>query len=212
MSKKKRPARPAARSSKREKFEQAGKFPLKKAAIVAAVVAVLAAGTVVGIVALGGSPKAGGALVSAGGVSYGDTPVNMSLLGSDENGDPTNVTLSLAEVKTKKIGGLVYSRSTAMPAGYDFLQGNGLPVLAYVAPSGRLVVATSLCEPCRSYDFHIEGSQLVCNTCFTRWDLNTLSGVDGGCLSYPPKELSFAIQGDAIQIPKTELEAWTPRI
>jgi hypothetical protein len=91
------------------------------------------------------------------------------------------------------------------------VEGNGLPLIAYVAPSGKLVVATSLCEPCRSWDFHIEGGDLVCNACFTRWDLNTLKGVEGGCLDYPPAELTVAVEGDVIQIQQSDLEAWTPR-
>ena len=122
------------------------------------------------------------------------------------------VTLSSAEIKTSKIGGLVYKRTTPMPAGYNDISGNGLPVLAYVAPSGRLVVASSLCEPCHSYNFHIEGNDLVCNSCFTHWDLNTLKGVSGGCQAYPPQELTTSVQGDSVAVQKSLLESWAPRI
>lgn len=212
MSKGRQPGHPASRQTKRERFEEAGRFPVKKAAIAAAVVIVIAVGVFVGIKAYGDSTVAGGPVVSDGGANYADTTVEMSLLTSSEKTTAGTVTLSLAEVKSKKIGGFVYPRSTPMPAGFDSVEGNGLPLLAYVAPSGRLVVATSLCEPCRSYDFHIEGDALVCNACFTRWDLNTLRGVRGGCLEYPPEEVTTIVQGDVIQIQQSELEDWVPRI
>jgi hypothetical protein len=149
-------------------------------------------------------------VVSDGSVDYATTNLEMSPLAFKQTGAGT-VTLSVAELTEKKIGGFVYSRSTPMPAGFDSVEGNGLPLIAYVAPSGKLVVATSLCEPCRSWDFHIEGGDLVCNACFTRWDLNTLKGVEGGCLDYPPAELTVAVEGDVIQIQQSDLEAWTPR-
>jgi hypothetical protein len=211
-SKRKPSAKPAQHRSKREQFEEAGRFPVKKAVIAGVVVVVIAVGAFVGIRAYENSVQAGGPVVSQGGADYARTSLDMSPLTSSQETGAGMVTLSVAELTSKKIGGFVYSRSTPMPKGYDSIQGNGLPLLAYVAPSGRLVVATSMCEPCRSYDFHIEGNQLVCNTCLTRWDLNTLKGVSGGCLDYPPKEVTTVVQGDVIQIQQSELEAWVPRI
>jgi uncharacterized protein len=212
MSKRKRPAKPAQQRTKRERFEEAGRFPVKKVGIATVSIVVIAVAVFVGIRLYNNSAEAGGPVVSQGGATYAQTPLQMSPLTSAQNTGAGTITLSVAELTGKKIGGFVYSRSTPMPAGYDSIKGNGLPLLAYVAPSGRLVVATSMCEPCRSYDFHIEGDQLVCNTCFTRWDLNTLKGVSGGCLAYPPKEVTTTVQGDLIQIQPSELEAWAPRI
>jgi hypothetical protein len=212
MSKQKRPAQPAQQRTKRERFEEAGRFPVKKVAFSAVTIVVIAVAVFVGIRLYNNSAQAGGAVVSQGGTTYAQTSLAMSALTSSQNTGAGMITLSVAELTSKKIGGFVYSRSTPMPAGYDSVAGNGLPLLAYVAPSGRLVVATSMCEPCRSYAFHIEGDQLVCNTCLTRWDLNTLKGVKGGCLAYPPKEVTTTVQGDVIQIQQSELEAWAPRI
>ena len=199
-------------SGKRERFEAAGKFPLKKVVIAVVAVAVLVTGVVLGVTLRGDSAKVGGPVVSAGGVDYSGGPVDMSPLESAQVTDPGVVTLSIPEIREKSIGGFVYNRSNPMPADYALIEGNGLPVLAYVAPSGRIVVAISLCEPCRSFDFHIEGSDLVCNRCFTHWDLNTLRGVEGGCLDYPPQELQVELQGDLVQIDRAALEAWVPRI
>jgi uncharacterized protein len=212
MSKRKRPGKPAAHRTKRERFEEAGRFPVKKVAIVAVVVVVICVGAVLGFHAYQSSQNVGGTVVSQGGADYSNSNVEMSLLTSFQKTTSGTVTLSEAEVTSKKIGGAVYSRSTPMPASFDLIQGNGLPLLAYVAPSGRLVVATSMCEPCRSYQFHIEGNDLVCNTCFTHWDLNTLKGVSGGCLDFPPQEVKTVVQGGTIQVQQSDLEAWAPRI
>lgn len=211
MGKSNRPGgHPAGRTSKREKFEEAGKFPVKMVGIIAAVVIVVVIAAVA-VVTLGGPSKAGGPVVAEGGADYAETPVSMSLLTSAQTTDAGTVTLSLAEVTDKKIGGFVYNRTAPMPASFDLVEGNGLPILAYVAPSGRLVVATSLCEPCRSYNFHIREGALVCNSCFTRWDLDTLKGLGGGCLAYPPEEITVAVEGDQIIIQQSDLEAWVPR-
>lgn len=207
-----RPANRGAQPTKKERFEEAGKFPVRKVMAAAVAVVVIAVAVVIGIQLYNNSTEAGGPVVSEGGANYADTSLDMSPLTSAQKTEAGTVTLSVAELTGKKIGGFVYSRSTPMPAGYDSIDGNGLPLLAYVAPSGRLVVASSMCEPCHSYDFHIEGNELVCNTCFTRWDLNTLEGVSGGCLDYPPQEVKTVVQGDLIQVQQAELEAWAPRI
>lgn len=207
MAKKKRPAE----LTKREKFEDAGRFPLVKAAIIGAVVIVIAVGAFVGYRAATGTPEVGGPVVEQGGPDYGAGQVSMTILQTATVAGG-NLEIPVAEIKEKKIVGLVYNRTTPMPAGYDDIGDNGLPVLAYVAPNGRLVVASSLCEPCHSYDFHIEGTDLVCNACFTHWDLNTLEGKDGGCTAYPPSELTIAVQGDTVQVPTDVLESWVPRV
>jgi hypothetical protein len=151
----------------------------------------------------------GGATVVQNGQDYSTGPVAMTVLPTVV--DAGSLKISVADITAKKIVGVVYNRTTPMPAGFDDISGNGLPVLAYVAPSGRLVVASSLCEPCRSYEFHIEGNDLVCNSCFTHWDLNTLQGKGGGCQAYPPLELKTVVQGDTVTVPTSLLESWVPR-
>ncbi len=197
--------------TKREKFERSGRVAWKKIAVIATVV-VIAAGGFGGYRLATQAPKAGGEVVEATGVTYeAATPVEMTLLSSlTVNAD--TIELSAGEVKAAKIGGVLYSRTTPMPAGYDDLPGNGLPVLAYISPSGRLVVASSLCEPCHSYEFHIEGDTLVCNACFTKWKLDTLEPVSGGCKNYPPSELQARVEGDKIVVDKAVLESWKPRV
>ena len=59
--------------------------------------------------------------------------------------------------------------------------GNRIPLLAYTTPKGKIVTAVGLSEPCQSRDFHIEGAEIVCDLCHTRWDLETLRGLAGEC-------------------------------
>ncbi len=91
-------------------------------------------------------------------------------------------------------------------------QGNGVPLLAYVTPSGRVVTAVSICEPCRSTRFHIEDKKIVCNACGTEWNLETLKGIQGGCLNYPPDVIPSAVEGNQIRIDEKIVTQWKPRI
>jgi hypothetical protein len=42
----------------------------------------------------------------------------------------------------------------------------------------------------------VQGKYLDCDSCHTKWDLETLSGETGGCLSYPPPKLTAAVGGN----------------
>lgn len=88
----------------------------------------------------------------------------------------------------------------------------GTLLLAYVAPSGKVVAAVSMCEPCNSTSFHIEENQLVCNTCYTRWELEDLRGIQGGCLEYPPDELPSRAEDGSLVIPEEVVASWRPRV
>lgn len=90
--------------------------------------------------------------------------------------------------------------------------GKTVPLTAFIQPDGKVMVAVSFCEPCKSTSFHISGNQLICNTCGTTWDLQTLKGISGGCQTYPPQALTYSLNGDNLEIPQTVLDAWAPRV
>ena len=90
--------------------------------------------------------------------------------------------------------------------------GKGVPLLAYVAPSGRIVTAVSMCEPCRSTRFHISDKKIGCNACATEWNLETLKGIQGGCLNYPPDVIQSTIEKDRIEIDEKIIAQWKPRV
>jgi hypothetical protein len=90
--------------------------------------------------------------------------------------------------------------------------GTKIPLLAYVTPSGRVVTAVSMCEPCRSTRFHINDRKIVCNACGTEWHLETLKGIQGGCLNYPPDVIPSTIEKDRIEIDEKRVTQWRPRV
>lgn len=86
------------------------------------------------------------------------------------------------------------------------------PLVVYLNNKGEVVAAVSDCEPCDSTRFHIEGDVLVCNACGTRWTLNDLTGVSGGCTQYPPDEIPVKVEGSKVIIDENTYKNWQPRI
>jgi uncharacterized membrane protein len=130
-------------------------------------------------------------------VDYAGQSVRMAdIQAKVENG---KITIPLNELKEKNMVRFEY-------------QGNGVPLLAYVTPSGRVVTAVSMCEPCRSTRFHINDRNIVCNACGTEWNLETLKGIQGGCLNYPPDVIPSTIEKDRIQIDEKIITQWKPRV
>ncbi len=89
---------------------------------------------------------------------------------------------------------------------------NALPIVAYLTEDGKVVTAISMCEPCNSTEFHIKGSNLICNSCGTTWNLNDLKAISGSCGKYPPDPLPSIVVGNEIQIDKSLVENWKRRV
>lgn len=146
-------------------------------------------------------------LYNAGAVSYAGKTLQMTKVPVDITGG--KVMVDLQEIKAKQM-------VTFDVPGVSFTLNNGtkfdnLPILAYVSPQGNLVVATSLCEPCSGTSFRIEGDQLVCNACDTRWSLDGLQGISGGCMQYPPETVKYTVDGSKLVIDEALLKNWQPR-
>jgi len=92
------------------------------------------------------------------------------------------------------------------------VNGEKVPLLSYVTRSGKIITAVSMCEPCRSTRFHIQGETLVCNACATEWNLETLKGIQGGCLNYPPDVISSTIDKGLVRIDERIVTQWKPRV
>lgn len=114
--------------------------------------------------------------------------------------------ISLDAVKEKKMVSFAYGKYGKQG------QQRPLPLMAYIAPSGKLITAVSMCEPCRSTKFHIDGERLSCNTCGTKWELENLHGIEGGCLKYPPEVIAHTIRGNKILIKEADILSWKPRV
>ena len=115
-----------------------------------------------------------------------------------ENG---KISIPIDVVQEKKIVRFEYESDGVM-----------VPLLAYVTPSGKAVTAVSMCEPCRSTRFHIRKDLMVCNSCDTEWNLETLRGISGGCLMYPPDLIPSEIGDGRIWIEEKVVRQWKPRI
>ena len=144
-----------------------------------------------------GAKKLSGSHVM-GKVAYGNTTVAMTPVDAVTGNGVLEIPLEV--MKEKKLVSFSYVN-----------KGNQLPLMAYITPKGMLVTAVSMCEPCRSTKFHIEGTNMVCNTCGTRWDLESLNGISGGCLTYPPDAIGHVIQDGKVKIKERALLNWKPR-
>lgn len=78
-----------------------------------------------------------------------------------------------------------------------YKSGNYLPLIALYTPSGNVKAGIRTCEPRGSFSMHIDGGKyLICDACGTKWDIETLKGVSGGCPDYPPPKLAFTVNGN----------------
>jgi uncharacterized membrane protein len=133
-----------------------------------------------------------------------------------EGVDYSGKTISMTDIEARAEGGKISIPLDVLKekkmVRFEY-EGHGVkvPLLAYVTPDGRVVTAISMCEPCRSTRFHIEGKTIVCDTCATEWDLETLKGIKGGCVNYPPQVISSTVEKDRIVIEEKAVLDWKPR-
>lgn len=188
------------RQRKRVEFEREGASGSRRVLIIGAAVA-FAIVAVIGLSLAGSStsPTAPERIAVAGPQDYSKSNTAMTAVRAEvANGE---VTVPLAELKRKRLLYFKYSQG-----------GKEVPLMAMLTPSGRLFTASSMCEPCRSDKFHIEADQtLTCDACGTKWDLETLQGISGGCPNYPPQELKGSVRGDKIVINESDVRSWQPR-
>ena len=96
---------------------------------------------------------------------------------------------------------------------FDYIgQKATIPLLVYLTEDGKIVTAISLCEPCDSKSFHIKGSDLICNSCGTTWDLNNLEAISGSCGKYPPDPIPSKVVRNEIQIDEYLVTGWARRV
>jgi uncharacterized membrane protein len=135
----------------------------------------------------------------------------------DSSVNYTGQTIRMADIQTKVENGKISIPLDVLEekkmVRFEY-QANGVyvPLLSYITQSGRVVTAVSMCEPCRSTRFHINDKKIVCNACGTEWNLETLKGIQGGCLNYPPDVIPSTIEKGSIQIDEKIITQWRPRV
>ncbi|MCK5669743.1 DUF2318 domain-containing protein [Candidatus Bathyarchaeota archaeon] len=69
-----------------------------------------------------------------------------------------------------------------------------LPLIIISTPKGKTISGIRVCEPCLSFSFEmVDGKYLRCDLCGTIWDIETLQGLSGGCMNFPPPKLTTGI-------------------
>jgi len=88
-----------------------------------------------------------------------------------------------------------------------------VPLMAYITPTGRLFVGSSMCEPCRGRTFSLAGETLVCDTCRTTYNIEDHTFLSGSkaCGSYPPVNMNPTIVDDVIYIELDDVLNWRIR-
>lgn len=185
--------------TKRDKLlAEKKKFPLVKIIVILLVAAIPLAWFVLRNSSEASSGSVAGTQVTEK-VSYKNQNIRMTTV--DAVAGSGYIEIPSEIVKEKKIVYFEYNKG-----------GKQVPLMAYITPSGKLVTAVSMCEPCRSTKFHIEGDEMVCNACGTRWTLEGLQGVSGGCLAYPPDVVAHTLEGGKVKIQDTIILGWKPRV
>lgn len=88
-----------------------------------------------------------------------------------------------------------------------------VPLMAYITPSGRLFVGSSMCEPCRGRTFSLAGETLVCDACRTTYTIEDHKFIAGSvvCGQYPPVNLNPRVEDGVIIIDLEEVLNWRSR-
>ena len=115
----------------------------------------------------------------------------------------TEIIISLDEINENNI---VYLES-------ENKNGQLVPLMVYVTPTGRIFAGSSMCEPCRGTKFSLAGETLVCNTCGTTYKIETHEFISGSpvCGSYPPVNMSPVIEEGNVIISRNEILNWEIR-
>lgn len=161
--------------------------------------------------------------VALGGIAYwliqGGTSSNPKISSQKVTGrvDYAGQTTSMADIAVKVENGKISIPLDVLLekrlVRFEY-EGKGLkiPLLSYITMAGRVVTAISMCEPCRSTRFHIKDKTMVCNACYTEWNLETLQGIKGGCLNYPPEVIPNTVEKSRILIDEQVVLNWKPRV
>lgn len=91
--------------------------------------------------------------------------------------------------------------------------GEAVPIMAYITPSGRLFVGSSMCEPCQGRTFSLAGETLVCDTCRTTYNIETREFISGSviCGQYPPVDFEPTLENGKIVIERGKVLEWRNR-
>jgi len=111
------------------------------------------------------------------------------------------VEVPLQLVEEKKLVSFYYSRD-----------GESVPLLAYSTPAGKFGTVVGFSRPCQSEQFHLEGDEIVCDLCHTRWELESLNGVEGDCQGESLERVPHYVYRGRLIIRETDVQEKKPQI
>jgi hypothetical protein len=206
------------RTSKGKKAQEVQKKSSSRTLWILGAVAVVAVVALVALLSAGGQDDAGSTTASSSQeqdyigrylpVGYSEPTVADRTLYGETIG-MTDVTamqqggsleLALDSVTTNKIVRFYHTKP----------DGEMLPLIAYVKPSGDLFVGVSYCPPCEGEGQRIEtDGTLTCEACGTKRNLESNEGISGACKLYPLDEVPASVKGDTIVVETSVLDSWT---
>jgi hypothetical protein len=134
--------------------------------------------------------------VADGGAVSADTPMTPIAVKSDATG----FSVAVADIATNRNVAFEYQKADGTP----------IPMIAYVRPSGKVFVGVSYCVPCKGTGQTLTtDGNLTCDSCGTKRDPESGTGISGACRLYPLDELPSKVEGDRLVIDKGALDGWT---
>lgn len=129
---------------------------------------------------------------------YDSNFVTMTSVAFREEG--SDLVFSLSDLKKYRLVRFEYAATTTTR-----------PVMAYIAPDGRLVTAISVSDHCGSTEFKIKDNKIYCARCPSVWDMMTLEAY-ACCARYYPDPIPSRVVGNEVHISKDLVEKWAGRL
>jgi hypothetical protein len=136
--------------------------------------------------------------VVASPADYDSNFVEMATVSFREEGN--DLVFSLADLKQYRLVRFEYKTATMTR-----------PLMAYVAPDGRLVTAISVSEHCGSTEFKIKDNKIYCAHCPSYWDMMTMEAF-ACCAQYYPDPIPSKVIADEVHIARDVVEKWAGRL
>ncbi len=129
---------------------------------------------------------------------YRDEKISSTLIEAAMNGE--SIAIPLKTVQEKKLVRF-----------FDPGKIQGIPMIAYVTPQGKLVTAMSKSEQCGSTDFYLAGNDIHCATCPSYWNMASMEAY-ACCQKFFPDPIPSRVVGEEVRIDASTIRNWKSRL
>lgn len=109
------------------------------------------------------------------------------------SGDVVRATWIQAEIDGDSVSLPVQDIDAAELIHFKVAGETGNMVFMAYRVDGQLHLRAAICPPCRSVGFSLDGNNLVCDSCGTRFEATSGAGVSGACKGYPKAEATGSV-------------------